>query len=98
VSRGIGAADLITFGVITGLLTATAFVACYVPARRASRIDPLLALCEEQPGCSPTGERQSAPADQTPGEANVLCDPLQAWKPARRADADRRQGSRGRPA
>ena len=44
---GIGPADPIAFGVITVLLTATAFVACYVPARRASRIDPLVALRNE---------------------------------------------------
>jgi ABC-type antimicrobial peptide transport system permease subunit len=44
---GIGAADPITFGVITVLITTTAFVACYVPARRASHIDPLGALRED---------------------------------------------------
>ena len=44
---GIGPADPIAFGVTTVLLTATAFVACYVPARRASRIDPLVALRNE---------------------------------------------------
>ena len=44
---GIGPTDPIAFGVITLLLTATAFVACYVPARRASRIDPLAALRDE---------------------------------------------------
>ena len=44
---GIGAADPITFGVITVLITTTAFVACYVPARRASHIDPLVALRED---------------------------------------------------
>ena len=44
---GIGAADPITFGAITVLITTTAFVACYVPARRASHIDPLVALRED---------------------------------------------------
>lgn len=44
---GISPTDPMAFGVITLLLTATAFVACYVPARRASRIDPLVALRDE---------------------------------------------------
>lgn len=44
---GIGPTDPIAFGTITLLLAVTAFAACYVPARRASRIDPLVALRNE---------------------------------------------------
>lgn len=44
---GIGPADPVAFGVITLVLTGTAFVACYLPARRASRIDPLTALRDQ---------------------------------------------------
>jgi ABC-type lipoprotein release transport system permease subunit len=44
---GIGPTDPLAFGVITLLLTATAFAACDVPARRASRLDPLVALRDE---------------------------------------------------
>jgi putative ABC transport system permease protein len=36
--------DPLTFTVITAALATTAFLACYVPARKASRVDPVVAL------------------------------------------------------
>jgi putative ABC transport system permease protein len=44
---GVGSFDPATFVILTGLLALIAFVACYLPALRSARVDPLAALRRE---------------------------------------------------
>ena len=44
---GVNAADPLTFGLVAALLLGVTLGACYLPACRATRVDPLIALRAE---------------------------------------------------
>jgi ABC-type antimicrobial peptide transport system permease subunit len=44
---GVSGTDPLTFGVIASLLTLVALIACWLPARKAAQVDPLVALRQE---------------------------------------------------
>jgi putative ABC transport system permease protein len=44
---GVGSTDLVTFAGVVVFLVVIALLACYIPARRAARVDPVFALRDQ---------------------------------------------------
>jgi putative ABC transport system permease protein len=44
---GVRAMDPVTFSAVATVLAATSLLACYIPARRALKVDPIVALWHE---------------------------------------------------
>jgi putative ABC transport system permease protein len=44
---GVRGRDPLTFGAVAAVLATVSLLACYIPARRAARVDPIIALREE---------------------------------------------------
>jgi putative ABC transport system permease protein len=44
---GIGSIDPVAFSAVAAILLLSALIACYIPARRATHVDPMAALREQ---------------------------------------------------
>ena len=62
---GVGTADPATFSAVIALLALVALLACAIPAARASRVDPMSVLRDQQAAWPPAPSKLEAPVRRT---------------------------------